>query len=193
MRKVIPFIVLLGLVVFAGPAYAPPASRDVNVVNEPTVHVGTMPDVNIDGDVNVVNEPNVNAYQAGKWSVNIESATKTMKEFSDVYPGGSGFRQVYQVPTGKRFILTDVYFNQMAYGPYSNVITLDRNDSETACGIGTNYVLWIDLSGPEGSDSYRVFLPLQTGYEFIEGERICLAISGGGNIFYNLSGYETDL
>jgi len=43
MRKIIPFAVLLGLVVFAVPAYAPPPSREVVVVNEPTVHVGTMP------------------------------------------------------------------------------------------------------------------------------------------------------
>ena len=46
MRKIISLTVVLILVVFAIPAHADPKPKDVNatVVNEPTVHVGSMPE-----------------------------------------------------------------------------------------------------------------------------------------------------
>ena len=145
-------------------------------------------------DVSVVNEPNVNAYQAGEWSVNIGSSTKTMKRFFSPFPADSTWVQVCQVPSGKRLVLTDIFFNQTAAGDNNNAILLRRNFDADECNVASeDHFLQINLSGPDGSDNYRIFLPLQTGYEFEAGERICLSSSGGGNIFYNLSGYETDL
>lgn len=57
MRKIMFLSVLVCLVVFIMPTYAENTPKDVNVVNEPTVHVETMPEVNFDGDVNVINTP----------------------------------------------------------------------------------------------------------------------------------------
>ena len=179
MRNIIFFTVLLGLVVFAVPAYAPPIAKDVNVINEPTVHVGSSVEVN--------------AYQAGEWTVNVETAAKAMKEFTGNLEVADGWVQVYQVPSGKRFVLTDIYFNQRIYGAWINTISLNRNTSDYDCGIGSNHVMITHILGLDGSERNQVFFPLQTGYEFVAGERICIAQSGGGLIFYNLSGYETDL
>ena len=125
--------------------------------------------------------------------MNIGSATKTMKYFWDTFGIGDGWFEVYQVPSGKRFVLTDVFFNRTDSGTPDNAITLHRNSPDDACGVGMTRVLWINLRGTASTANGLVFLPHQTGYEFSENERICLATSGGGTIFYNLSGYETDM
>lgn len=62
MKRIAYLIAFLGLVLFSVPAHADDdhgkkKPQNVNVVNEPTVHVGTMPDVNFVGDVNVTNTP----------------------------------------------------------------------------------------------------------------------------------------
>ena len=69
MKRITVLTVLLLLVVFAMPTYSQPpgqAPRNVNVVNDPTVHVSTMPDVKvantasnpipIEGSVDVTNQ-----------------------------------------------------------------------------------------------------------------------------------------
>ena len=152
---------------------------DANIVNEPTVHVGSSVDVN--------------AYQAGEWSVNVDTMTKAIKEFTGQFQSTDGWVQVYQVPSGKRFVLTDIYFNQGTFGDWLNTILLNRNSSANECGIGTTSFMKTHVLGLERGERNQVFFPLQTGYEFVEGERICVAQSGGGRIFYNLSGYETNL
>jgi len=182
-------VVALGLSVTQAAA----APKDVNVVNtpdvnasvvnEPTVHVGSSVDVN--------------AFQAGEWSVNVETMAKTLKEFTGNLQSTDGWVEVYQVPSSKRFILTDIFLNQRTFGAFNNAISLNRNDSVTECGIGSTSFMQTHTTGPETSDNTQVnrqvFYPLSTGYEFVEGERICIAQSGGGLIFYNLSGYETDM
>lgn len=57
MRKIMFVTVLVCLVVFVMSTYAENTPKDVNVANEPTVHVETMPEVNFDGNVNVINTP----------------------------------------------------------------------------------------------------------------------------------------
>jgi hypothetical protein len=139
-----------------------------------------------------VNEPSVNAYQAGEWSVNVENEAKAVKTFTGKLEVADGWVQVYQVPSGKRLVLTDIYFNQQTFGGWLNTISLNRNASVDACGIGTTSLMITNVLGLDRRERNQVFFPLRTGYEFVEGERICLAQSGGGLIFYNLTGYETD-
>lgn len=168
---------------------AAPSAKDVNVVNTPNVNATIVnePTVNVGGSVDV------NAHQAGEWSVNVENAANAIKTFTGQLEVADGWVQVYQVPSGKRFVLTDIYFNQGLFGDWLNSVLINRNSSAVECGIGTTFLMKMHVRGLEGHELNYVFFPLQTGYEFVEGERICVAQSGGGNIFYNLSGYETDL
>lgn len=55
MKKIAVLTVVLALAIFVMPTYAGPPEYDipVEVVNEPTVHVGSMPDVNVAGMVSV--------------------------------------------------------------------------------------------------------------------------------------------
>ncbi|MFN2108343.1 MAG: hypothetical protein ACK2UI_01655 [Anaerolineae bacterium] len=178
-------------------AQAAPPEKDVNVVNTPDVNVVNTPNVN----ASIVNEPtvhvgssvDVNSYQAGEWFVNVDNGAKAIKTFTGQLQSTDGWVEVYQVPSGKRLVLTDIYFNQGTYGDYLNAVSLNRNSSADACGIGSNFLMKMHVRGLDGHDINYVFFPLQTGYEFVEGERICVAQSGGGLIFYNLSGYETDM
>ena len=186
-------VVALGLSVTQAAA----APKDVNVVNTPDVNVANTPNVN----ASIVNEPtvhvgssvDVNAYQAGEWSVNVNNAANDNKEFTGRVEPTDPWLEVYQVPSGKRFVLTDIYLRQNVYSSFTNTVSLNRNDSSTECGIGTTTFLYATVRGADGHDIDYFSLPLQTGYEFVEGERICVATNGGGRIFYNLSGYETDL
>lgn len=152
---------------------------DANIVNEPTVHVGSSVDVN--------------AHQAGEWSVSVENTAKAIKTFTGQLVVADGWVQVYQVPSGKRLVLTDIYLNQGTFGGWLNAVLLNRNSSANECGIGTSSLMKMHVRGLDGHDINYAFFTLQTGFEFVEGERICVAQSGGGNIFYNLSGYESDL
>ena len=211
-------LLLPGLLFAASPEK--PKTIDANVVNEPTVHVGSNVDANVvnepivhvgsNVDVNVVNIPSVdaaitnqptvhigssvdvNAYQAGEWSLSVASATRDLREFTGNFGSADGWIEVFQVPEGRRFILTDIYLNQRIYGAWHNTVSLNRNAASNVCGVGSSTFMYTHLLGLQAGERNQVHYPLKSGYEFTSGERICVAQSGGGLIFYNLSGFEVD-
>jgi hypothetical protein len=171
------------LIALALPAFAQldqPASkaRNVNVVNEPFVKVR--------GPVEV------DAYQAGEWYLEIGEVAKELKHLTGHFTVDDGWMEVYEVLTGKRLVLTDIYFLQRTYGDWHNTISLFTN-STNECGIGGSSLMYVKVRGAETTEQDFVHFPLSTGYEINEGTKICVAQSGGGLIFYNLSGYETDM
>jgi hypothetical protein len=141
--------------------------------------------------VNVINTPDVNV--ANSPSVIITDDARPIRTLTGSIASTDGWVQVYQVPEGKRFVLSDIYFHQRTYGDFLNTVSLNRNGSGIACGIGSTTLMHTHVLGLERGERDQVFFPLQAGYEFNEGERVCLAQTGGGLIFFNLTGYETDL
>lgn len=205
--RTITIVALHSLLLVPGLLFAEPPEKsktvDANVVNEPTVHVGSSVDVNVvnvpDVDAAIVNEPtvhvgssvDVNAHQAGEWNLSVSEAARDLREFTGNFEPADGWVEIYQVPDGKRFVLTDIYFNQRVFGSWLNTISLNRNPAENVCGIGSNTFMFTHLLGLDAGERNQVHFPLQSGYEFTAGERICVAQSGGGLIFYNLSGFES--
>ena len=201
---------LTGLALLLAPSLLQAASPDkpkpvdAFITNEPTVHVGSSVDVNVTNvpavDAAVTNEPTVHvgssvvvdAYQAGEWVLTVESAGTSLKEFTGNIQSTDGWVEVYQVPEGKRLVVTDINLNQRTYGSWLNTVQLNRNREVNPCGIGTTTFKYVHLIGLEDGGPNQVHYPLATGYEFTEGERICIAQSGGGLVFYNLSGYEVE-
>ncbi|NND45656.1 MAG: hypothetical protein HKN58_10055 [Xanthomonadales bacterium] len=196
-------LLALPIVVLAAPPEKP-GTQDVNVTNEPTVHVGNSVDVNVvniaDVDAAIVNEPtvqvgntvDVNAYQAGDWNLTVGETPRDFVELTGHFRDTDGWVEIYQVPAGRRLVITDIYFIQRTYGGWINTISLNRNHESSACGIGSTTFMFTQLLGLTAGERNQVHFPLRTGYEFTSGERICVAQSGGGLIFHNLSGFETD-
>ena len=155
------------------------STKDVKVVNTP--------------EVNVVNTPDVNAYQAGEWSLNVDTAAKEFKQLYGRFIPTDGWVEVYQVPSGKQVVVTDIYLRQLILNSSSNLVSLMRGSSSNNCGTGGKNVIGARVNGGDGHEFNYFSLSLQTGYEFVEGQKICVATNGFGVIEYNLSGYETDL
>jgi hypothetical protein len=153
--------------------------KDVKVVNTP--------------EVNVANTPDVNAYQAGEWSLNVDTAAKEFKQLYGRFRPTDGWVEVYQVPSGKQVVVTDIYLRQLTLNSSSNLVSLMRGSSSNECGTGGRNVIGARVNGGDGHEFNYFSLSLQTGYEFVEGQKICIATNGFGVIEYNISGYETDL
>jgi hypothetical protein len=116
MRRIIPFTLLLGFVVFAVPSNAQNKIKDVNatVVNEPTVHVGTMPDVNIGNEptVQVGNDefsPVPVTIADGANSRQLYQSTHFAVIKPDVTGPGTAFTvEIDDVPSGMRLVVESV-------------------------------------------------------------------------------------
>jgi hypothetical protein len=118
MRKIVFLSLALTLAAFAIPAHADPKPKDVNatVVNEPTVHVGTMPDVNFDGDVSVVNEPTVQIGndEASPVPVTIVDGANTRQLYQSLHsasispPANNVDVDIDDIPEGMRLVVESV-------------------------------------------------------------------------------------
>ena len=170
--------IAFALPVFAQSDLAAEKAKDVNVVNEPFVKV---------------REPvEVDAYQAGEWVLEVGEVAKDLKYLTGNFDVDDGWVEVYEVPTGKRLVLTDIYFLQRTYGSFLNTVSLFIN-STNECGIGGSALMYVRVRGAEAVEQDYTHFPLSTGFEINEGTKICVAQSGGGLMFYNLSGYEMDM
>jgi len=121
MRKILLFTVLLGLVVFAAPAYAPPPSKDVIVVNEPGVNVvnDSSNPVPVEGSVDVTNQVQVtgdveiNNTELNPVPVRVANETtfQPWREMFDLeLEAGQTSRMVPfpAIPAGKRLVIESV-------------------------------------------------------------------------------------
>lgn len=184
MKKIAVLTVVLALAIFvmptnAGPPGPPEYVTPVEVVNEPTVHVGSMPDVNIANTplpVTVTNQTN---------QVEVRDAL-----FRGYILGIGGTETLYiidPVPAGRVFVLTDIDVRCEAGCPDFLLQLTDRVDSSSTVRYDISIL---------GAGVTHDSLQLTSGITFQPAHEVYAVIYNNGpsekHIQVLLSGYLVD-